>query len=236
MDLHRKTSLTAGIFFAFTFIFSIPALLFYDPLLNHVNYIVGAGADTRVAFGALFEIIVVISNIATAIVLFPILKRQNETVSLGYVASRIVESTIIAVGIVSVLAVVSLRQDLAGAVGTDSGSLVIAGRSLVAIHDATFLLGPAFCAGFGNGLLLGYLMYTSGLVPRRMALIGLIGGPIAFATATAVLFGAYEQQSGINLLFTLPEIVWEASLTLWLLFKGFKPSPILASDLSVATG
>ena len=100
MDLHRRTSLIAGIFFACTFIFSIPALLFYDPLLNHVDYIVGAGADTRVAFGALFEIIVVISNIATAIVLFPILKRQNEAVSLGYVASRIVESTIIAVGII----------------------------------------------------------------------------------------------------------------------------------------
>ena len=186
MDLHRKTSLIVGIFFAFTFIFSIPALLFYDPLLNHVDYVVGAGADTRVAFGALFEIIVVISNIATAVVLFPILKRQNEAVSLGYVASRIVESTIIAVGIVSVIAVVTLRQDLAGVAGTDSGSLELAGRSLVAIHDATFLLGPAFCAGFGTGLLLGYLMYTSGLVPPRMALLGLIGGPIAFATATAV--------------------------------------------------
>lgn len=236
MDLHRKTSLIAGIFFAFTFIFSIPALLFYDPLLNHVDYIAGAGADTRVAFGAMFEIIVVISNIATAVVLFPILKRQNEAVSLGYVASRIVESTIIAVGIVSVIAVVTLRQDLAGVAGTDSGSLELAGRSLVAIHDATFLLGPAFCAGFGTGLLLGYLMYTSGLVPRRMALLGLIGGPIAFATATAVLFGAYNQQSGINLLFTVPEILWELSITLWLLFKGFRPSPILASDRSVATG
>jgi energy-converting hydrogenase Eha subunit A len=236
VDLHRKTSLIAGSFFAFTFIFSIPALLFYDPVLNHVDYIVGAGADTRVAFGALFEIILVISNIATAVVLFPILKRQNESVALGYVASRIFESTIIAVGIISVLSVVTLRKDLAGVAGTDSGSLVIAGRSLVAVHDWTFLLGPAFCAGFGNGLLLGYLMYTSGLVPRRMALLGLIGGPIAFATATAVLFGAYEQQSGINFLFTVPEILWEASLTLWLLFKGFKPSPILAGDRHVATG
>ena len=235
MDLHRRTSLTAGVFFAFTFIFSIPALLFYDPLLNNVDYIVGAGADTRVAFGMLFEIIVVISNIATAIVLFPILKRQNETVSLGYVASRIVESTIIAVGVVSVLALVTLRQDLVGVAGTDSSSLELVGRSLVAIHDATFLLGPAFCAGFGTGLLLGYLMYTSGPVPRRMALLGLVGGPIAFATATAVLFGAYEQQSGINLLFTVPEILWEASLTLWLLFKGFRACPILAGGSTFAT-
>ena len=236
MDLHRRTSLIAGIFWAFTFIFSIPALFFYDPVLNHVNYIVGAGADTRVAFGALFEIFLVISGIASAIVLFPILKRQNETVALGYVASRIFESVIIAVGIISVLSVVTLRKDLAGVAGTDPGSLVIAGRSLVAIHDWTFLLGPAFCAGFGNGLLLGYLMYTSGLVPRRMALLGLIGGPLAFATAIAVLFGAYDQTSAINGLFTVPEILWEASLTLWLLFKGFRPSPILAGERSIATG
>jgi energy-converting hydrogenase Eha subunit A len=229
VDLHRRTSLIAGIFWAFTFIFSIPALYFYDPVLNHVNYIVGAGADTRVAVGALFEIILVISGIASAIVLFPILKRQNEAAALGYVASRIFESTIIAVGIISVLSVVTLRQDIGGAGAADSGSLIIAGRSLVAIHKWTFLLGPAFCAGLGNGLLLGYLMYTSGLVPRRMALLGLIGGPLAVATAIAVLFGAYDQTSAINFVFTVPEILWEASLTLWLLFKGFKPSPILAA-------
>ncbi len=113
MDPNRKTALIAGIFFAFTFIFSIPALFFYDPVLNNVDYIVGAGADTRVAFGALFEVILVISNVATAVVLFPILKRQNESVALGYVASRIVESTIIAVGIISVLSVITLRKDLA---------------------------------------------------------------------------------------------------------------------------
>jgi Domain of unknown function (DUF4386) len=229
VDLHRRTSLIAGIFWAFTFIFSIPALYFYDPVLNHVNYIVGAGADTRVAVGALFEIILVISGIASAIVLFPILKRQNEAAALGYVASRIFESTIIAVGTISVLSVVTLRQDIGGAGAADSGSLIIAGRSLVAIHKWTFLLGPAFCAGLGNGLLLGYLMYTSGLVPRRMALLGLIGGPLAVATAIAVLFGAYDQTSAINFVFTVPEILWEASLTLWLLFRGFKPSPILAA-------
>lgn len=236
MDLHRRTSLIAGIFWAFTFIFSIPALWFYDPVLNHVNYIASAGADTRVAFGALFEIILVISGIASAIVLFPILKRQNETVALGYVASRIFESTIIAVGIISVLSVITLRQDLAGVAGTDSASLVIAGRSLVAFHDWTFLLGPQFCAGFGNGLLLGYLMYTSGLVPRRMALLGLIGGPLAFVGGTLVVFGVIDPGSAPLFLFTVVEILWEASLTLWLLFKGFKPSPILADDRYVATG
>ena len=226
LDAAQRTARIAGVWFVLTFVFSIPALLLYDPVLNDVNYVLGAGADTRVQVGALLEILLAIANIATAVVLFPVLKRQSESVALGYVASRILESTIIVVGVVSVLAVLTLRQDLAGTSAAD-GSLVTVGRSLVAIKDATFLLGPAFCAGFGNGLLLGYLMYASGLVPRPMALIGLIGGPIAFATATAVLFGAYDQQSAVNFLFTLPEIIWEASLSIWLVVKGFRPAPII---------
>jgi hypothetical protein len=226
LDPAQRTARIAGVWFILTFVFSIPALLLYDPVLNDVNYVLGAGADTRVQFGALLEILLAIANIATAVVLFPILKRQSESIALGYVASRILESTIIVMGVVSVLAVLTLRQDLAGTSAAD-GSLVTVGRSLVALKDATFLLGPAFCAGFGNGLLLGYLMYRSGLVPRPMALIGLIGGPIAFATATAVVFGAYDQQSAVNFLFTLPEIVWEASLSIWLVVKGFRPAPII---------
>jgi hypothetical protein len=158
----------------------------------------------------------------------PILKRPNEAVSLGYVAARILESTIIVVGIVSLLSVVTLRQDLAGAAGADAASLVTAGRSLVAFHDATFLLGPGLLPGLGNGLLLGYLMYRSGLMPRGTAMLGLIGGPLVFASGIATLFGLYEQLSAWSLLAALPEAAWEATLGIWLTFKGFRPSPILA--------
>lgn len=225
----RRIALIAGVFFVITFVASIPAVVLYEPLLKHADYILGAGADTRVEFGAFLEIILAIANIGTAVVLFPIVKRQNESIALGYVASRVLESTVIVIGLISVLSVVTLRQDLAGAAGADAATLTTVGRSLVAIHDQTFLLGPAFCAGFGTGLLLGYLMYRSGLVPRRMALLGLIGGPLAFATATAVLFGAYEQSSATNFIFTIPEILWEASLGIYLIVKGFRPSPILAA-------
>ena len=230
MSPTRKTALVAGVFFLITFVTSIAALLLYDPVLNNTRYIVGAGADTRVFFGAFLEVLLAIANIGSAVVLFPILKRQRESVALGYVASRVLESTIIVVGLISLLSVVTLRQDLAGAGGADHGSLVIVGRSLVAFHDWTFLLGPAFCAGFGNGLLLGYLMYTSGLVPRWMAWIGLIGGPLVFASAVAVLFGAYDQGSSVNGLLTVPEFIWELSLGIYLAFKGFRPSPILSQD------
>src|SRR5919197_356352 len=220
----RRTARFAGWWWVMAFVTSIPALLLYDPLLNDANFILSAGADTRIQVGALLEIGLIISGIATAVVMYPVLRRQSQSIALGYVGSRIVESCMIAVGIVSVLSVVTLRNDLAA----NAAGLGTVGQSLVAVHDATFLLGPAFCAGFGNGLLLGYLMYKSGLVPRRMALIGLIGGPVSLMGATAVLFGAWEQTSGTQLLFTLPEAVWELSLGIYLILKGFKTSaPIL---------
>ena len=233
MTASRRTAPYAGLWFAGTFVFSIPAGLLYDPVLTDVNYILGAGADTRIELGAFLEIITAIANIATAVVLFPILRRQSESIALGYVAARTVESIIILVGVVAVMSVVTLRQDFAGAGGADSGSLNIAGQSLVAFHEWTRLLGPQFCAGFGNGILLGYLMYKSGLVPRRMALLGLIGGPLAVAGGgILVLFGAFDPFSAPLFLITVPEILWEASLTIWLIVKGFRPSPILPGDAS----
>jgi hypothetical protein len=232
MSSIRKTAFLAGALFLITFLTSIPAaLLLYSPVLDHTNYIVGAGADTRVALGALLEVLLIIANVGTAVVLFPVLKRQNEGLALGYVSARLVESTFIAIGIVSLLAVVTLRQDLAGAAGGDPGSLVTVGRSLVAVHDWTFLLGPGFIVGVGNGLILGYLMYRSGLVPRGMAMLGLIGGPLVIASGTAVLFNVIEPGSAPQFIATIPEFFWELSLGIYLMVKGFKPSPILSGTI-----
>jgi hypothetical protein len=225
----RRVARIAGIFMVITFI-SIPALPLYDQVLNHTDFITGGGGDMRVSLGVLCEVLTLIAGIGFAVTLYPVLKRQSEGLALGYVTLRVVESTLIAVGIVSLLAVVTLRQDLAGAAGTDNASLILSGRSLVAVHDATFLLGPAFCAGIGNGLILGYLMLRSGLVPRRFAQFGITAGALALTTALLVLFGAYDQVSGPSFILTLPEAVWEFSLGIYLIAKGFKPSPILYDD------
>jgi hypothetical protein len=228
MNSARKSALVAGVLFLITFITSIPALILYGPVLNDASYIVGGGADGRIFAGAFLEVLLAIANIGTAVTLFPVIKRQNEGLALGYVAARIVESTIIVVGIVSILAVVTMRRDLAGSAGGDAATLVIAGKALVAIHTGTFLLGPAFCAGIENGLILGYLMYRSGLVPRPMAVLGLAGGTLAFAAATAELFGLFPQVSGTSFILTFPEALWEALLGIWLTVKGFRPSPIIS--------
>jgi hypothetical protein len=222
----QRTARIVGWFFIGTFVFSIPGWLLYGPLLGHHDYILGGGHDRQIALGAFLEILTAICNIGTAVALYPVARRVSEGVALGYVATRILESTVIVAGIVSVLAVVTLRQDLAGT-GADAGALTVAGHTLVAFHDRTFLLGPGFCAGIGNGLLLGYLMLRSGLVPRRLAQLGLAGGALCFAAATGVLYGVYEPQSHPQLLLTLPEIVWEASFGIYLVVRGFRASPIL---------
>src|SRR5947209_11637098 len=218
----RKIAFVAGVLFLITFVTSIPAFfVFYHALLTDpAKYILGTGGDPAVSLGALLEVMLAIAGVGSAVVLYPIVKRQNGIVALAYVTSRVLESAAIMVGIFSVLAVVTLRQHVAGTTGTDTASLITAARSLVAVHDAAFLLGPTLLAGVGNGCLLGYLMYTSGLVPRRMALFGLIGGPLVIAGTVCVLFGVFKAGSSWQFIATIPEIIWELSFGIYCTFKG----------------
>src|ERR1700690_53906 len=173
MSLDQKRARVFGVFYLLTFITSIPALLLYEPVLRDpVSYIAGAGHDHRILFGALLELLLIIANIGTAVVIFPVVKRQSEELALGYVTARIIECTFILVGIVSVLGIITLRQQVAGA---SEGTVAY---TLAAIKDWTFLLGPGWVVGLGNGLILGYLMYRTGLVPKRMAWLGSRGGAL----------------------------------------------------------
>jgi hypothetical protein len=221
MDSARKTALAVGVLFILTFITSIAGVLAYGPVLSDPNYITGAGADSRVFLGAFLELLLIITNIGCAVVLFPLLKRQNEALALGYVTARLVECAFIGIGLLSLLTIVTLRQ---GAVGADAGSLVLIGKSLVALHNWTFLLGPGFADGIGTGMILGWLLYRSGLVSRRMALFGIVGGPLLAASGIAVLLGVIPQGSAPQGIATIPEIIWELFMGLWFTFKGFKAS------------
>jgi len=229
MDPVRKSALVTGVLYIVTFITSIPALALYGPVLNNSHYVLGAGPDGRIVAGAFLEVLLAISGIGTAVAIFPVVRRQNEGVALGVVATRIVESTIIAVGIISLLSVVTLRRELAGTGGASAATVVVTGQALVAIHKWTFLLGPGFCSGIESGLLLGYLMYRSGLVPRPIAVLGLIGGTLAFAAATAELFGLFSQTSAAGGILIVPEALFEALIGIWLTVKGFRPSPVIAA-------
>ncbi|HEX2922780.1 MAG TPA: DUF4386 domain-containing protein [Chloroflexota bacterium] len=232
----RKSAMVAGVLFLITFVVSIPAQFsFYAPVLHDPAYIIGAGADSSVHWGAFLELLLIIANVGTAVALFPILKRQNEGLALGYVGARIIESTFIAIGILSLLTIVTLRQLSAGTAGADAAFLVTIGRSLLAIHDWTFLLGPGFVVGVGNGLILGYLMYRSGLVPRGMAVLGLIGGPLIVASGIAVLLDVIEPASLPQVVATVPEFFWELSLGIYLVAKGFNRSAVASLSARAET-
>jgi hypothetical protein len=213
------------VLFILTFITSIGAVLAYGPALTDPNYITGTVANTGVLVGAALELLLILTNIGCAVVLFPLLKRTNETFALGYVTARIVECAFIGIGLLSLLTIVTLRQ---GAVGTDTGSLVLMGKSLVALHNWTFLLGPGLTDGIGTGMILGYVMYKSGLVSPRVALIGVVGGTMLAASGFAVLLGLTPQGSSLQGILTVPEIIWELFLGLWLTFKGFRPTAPVA--------
>ena len=229
MNSTRRIAVVAGVFFIVAAVAAIIGLALEGPVLSDPRYIVGgSGDDARVILGAFFEVILAISVIGTAVTLFPIVRRQNEGIALGYVAGRVVEAVVIVVGIISLLSVVRLRQEFAGATGADTAAIVAVGKSLVALHDWTFLFGPSLAIGV-NTLLLAYLMYTSKLVPWVIAVLGLVGGPLIFVSGTAEMFGLYPQISVWGSIGAIPVFAWEMSLAVWLIVKGFKPSLITAA-------
>jgi hypothetical protein len=229
VSLDQKRARWFGVLYLITFVTSIPALALYETVLRHpVSYIAGAGHDKQVLFGALLELLLIIANLGTAVVIFPILRRLSEELALGYVTARLVECTFILVGIVSMLGIITLRNQVAG---PSEGTVAY---TLAAIKDWTFLLGPGWVVGWGNGLILGYLMYRSGLVPRRAAWLGLVGGPLIIVSGTAVMFTGDHPSSTLHSLqsiVTAPEFVWELFLGIYCTIWGFRrDAPILSGS------
>jgi len=225
MNYRRVASFT-GWLWIITFVTSIPArLFFYAPVLEHEgNYVTGAGTDaqTLIAIGAVLELLLIMANVGTAVVPYSIHKRVHEAGAVAYVTARLVECTFIAVGIVGMLAISSLRQ--AAPAGTDAA----VGQGIFGVYEWTFRLGPGVFAGIGNGLILGWLMYRSGLVPPRLALFGLVGGPLVSLVGVLVIVGVIEPEGPVQVL-VAPEFIWELGIGIYLIVKGYRASsPALA--------
>lgn len=224
---HRRTALIAGVLYLATFVTSIPTLGLYAPLRDHPDFVLGAGGATSVQWGAFLEVALAATAIGTAVVLFRVAQRQSETLALGFVAARTIEAALILLGVISVLTALTLRNDVAGTSGADNGALVTTGRALSATYDWSFLLGQSLMPVF-SALCLGTVMYRSGLVPRIIPTLGLIGAPLLLAADVAVFWGGIDQRGAVAGLAALPIAAWELLLGLWLTFKGFRPSPVLA--------
>jgi hypothetical protein len=235
VSLDQKRARVFGVLYLITFVTSIPALALFQPVLDDpVGYISAAGHDTQILFAALLELLLIISGIGTAVVIFPIVRRQNEELALGYVTARVIECTFILVGILSVLGIITLTQQAAGA---NEGTVAY---TLAGIKDWTFLLGPGWVVGWGNGLILAYLLYRSELVPRAACWLGFVGGTLLIATGTAILFTGNDPSDTLRSLqgiATIPEFLWELFLGVYCTFKGFRSSsPILHDDAQVDRG
>jgi Domain of unknown function (DUF4386) len=225
MSPTRKTALVAGVFYLITFI-SIPTLALYGPVKNHRDWILSSGSHTGVLMGGFLEVIMALACIGTAVTLYPVVKRQNESAALGFVAARVLEAVMIFTGVVSLLSLLTLRQDLGGAAGANAAALVTTAASHVAVYNWTFLLSQSLMPGI-NALLLGSVMYRSRLVPRIIPVVGLIGAPFLICTVIATLFGGMKL--GSPEFAAVPVAAWEFSLGVWLVVKGFRPSPITAA-------
>jgi hypothetical protein len=228
VSLDQKRARWFGVLYLLTFVTSIPALALYEPALRHpVAFVAGSGNVNNIYFGALLELLLILANIGTAVVIVPIMRRWFEDLAIGYVTARIVESTFILVGILAMLAIATLQQETAGA------AEATVAYTLAAIKDWTFILGPGWMVGWGNGLILGYMMYRTQLVPRPWTWLGLIGGPLIIISGTAVMFGGGHPSGTLQGLATIPEGLWELFLGVYCTIWGFRRSaPILSRDLA----
>lgn len=217
----RRRARIAGTLYLITFITSIPTLALYGPLRDHSDFVLGVGDTTGVKVGVLLEVALAVACAGTAVALFPVLRRQSESAALGFLAARVVEAALILMGVVSLLSILALRADAAGAPAADPGSLVTAGSTLLAVYDGTFLLGQSLMPVV-SALCLGSVMYRYHLVPRIIPAIGLFGAPLLLASDIAVLLGVYPQGTAPAALAALPIAFWELALGVWLVAKGFR--------------
>ncbi|GAA4756477.1 DUF4386 domain-containing protein [Actinomycetospora chibensis] len=225
-DPMRRIALAAGLLYLVTFAASIPQLaLFADLVADPAGFVRTPGSSTSVLWGSWLEVITALAAVGTALALYPVARRVSRTAALGFVTSRVVEATMILVGVLCVLSVVALRSDLAGAAGAQADALGVVAAALVEVRQWSFLVGPGLIPGI-NALFLGYVMYRSRLVPRIIPIVGLVGAPLIIMSATVTMLGGWEQVSVAGSLCALPIALWEFSLGVWLTVKGFRPTSL----------
>lgn len=221
MDSNRKNEIIVGVLFILAAVTAIIGLALYQPILNDPDYIInGSANETQVIWGAFCELILAFSVIGIAVMMYPILNKENESIAIGYVCFSLLEATIIIIGIISLLSVVTLNQEFAKAVNPNVISFLTAGKLLVTVHNWTFLFGPNLALG-PSTLMMSYLLYKSKLVPRFIYVLGLVGGPLIFASALFVMFGVFLQISIWGASLAIPVFAYEMTLAVWLIVKGF---------------
>jgi hypothetical protein len=234
MTTARKSVLAAGILYIVTFIASIPALGLYDKILNHASWVLGSESIASVRWGALGEVITGLAGIGTAVVLYRVLKGHGPNGAVGFVASRTLEAAMIFVGVVSLLAVIALREDPAASGLGAHAALLTSSQALTSVYRGTFLLGPGLMPAV-NALCFATILFRARLVPRVIPTIGLVGAVLLALSFVATLFGVWDQISGPATLFAFPIAAWELTIGVWMIVKGFATPTPVTGDVPVDT-
>ena len=229
-EFMRRTALVAGFFYLLTFISSIPAVFLLGPVLTDPNFIIGGSGAESVRSGALLDIVNCLTAIGTAVALYAVMRRQNQGFAIGFVASRLFEAAVLMIGTVAILSIVTLQQP--GASGAEASVLVTIQRTLVAVRDWSFALGTGVPAL--NAVLLGWLMLRSGLVPRWIPVIGLIGAPLFASWVVGYILGITDGGSAWHAIAVAPIFIWELAIGLYMTFKGFSKDAALMVEARAA--
>lgn len=228
MNSNKKAAKIVGVLFILAAVTAVAGVILYDPILSGSDYLInGSEHANQVIWGALMELILVVSAIGTATTMFPILRKYNETIALWHVCFRFLEAIVITIGIISVLSLLTLSREFIAAGAPDPASFQSSGIILKAIHEWTFMLGPNFMLGI-NTMMYSYIFYKTKLVPRFIPILGMTGATLVFVCALLVMFGVIEQVSVWGGILALPVAANEMILAVWLLMKGFNPSALAA--------
>lgn len=219
----RRTARMTGVLYLLTFV-SIPTLALYRPVRDRVDFVLGAGSDTGVLWGAFCEVVVALACVGTAVVLFPVAKRQSETAALGFVTARVVEAGLIIVGVVNVLSIVTLRRDVAGTDGADPAALHGRSGSGCGLRLGVPSLAEPDARGQRAVPGIRDVPVTAGA--PHPPVVGLLGAPLLLASDIAIFFGVYDRMAPIAGLAAVPIAAWEFSLGVYLLVKGFRPAAV----------
>ncbi|MFB9328923.1 DUF4386 domain-containing protein [Paenibacillus aurantiacus] len=231
MNANPTSARIVGVLFIVAAVTAVAGLLLYDPILNGSDYLrTGAEHGNQIILGAVMELALVVSAIGTATTMFPILRRYNETIALWHVCFRFLEAIVITVGIVSVLALLTVSRTFVAAGAPDIAAFEPSGTLLKAIHDWTFMLGPLFLLGI-NTMMYSYIFYRTKLVPRFISTLGMTGAALVFVCALLVMFGVIEQVSTWGGILAAPVAANEMILAVWLLTKGFSTDALAGKPL-----
>ena len=220
----RKTALAGGLLYLITFIGSIPAAILALPAINDPNYVTSSGNDQQLAIALVLELVNVFGCIGCAVALFSVVRRVHEGLAIGYVTTRLFEAATITMGVVSLLAVISLRQQAAAS--SDPEAFVPVAGALVAVRNWAMMIGPNM-AGF-NALMLGTALYRARLVPRALPALGILGAPLLISFVIGNILGVAQPGTLFHGVAVMPFFIWELVLGLWLTFKGFNKHSQLA--------